>query len=86
MSFYATPCSSFLHRNNSEHAEYVQGARSSEEKMRKEAIQRSEMTLEVPAPVSDVATYTVPSTGALVSMNSAVQLINYYCSKLPHDK
>lgn len=54
--------------------------------MQREAIQRSEMTIEVPAPAPDVATYTVPLTGALVSMNSAVQLINYYCSKLPHDK
>ncbi|KAL8517841.1 hypothetical protein ACS0TY_009230 [Phlomoides rotata] len=30
--------------------------------------------------------YKVESTGAIVTLNSSVQLLNYYCSRLPSDK
>lgn len=30
--------------------------------------------------------YQVPATGAVVSMNSAVGLVHFYCSQLPSDR
>jgi endoribonuclease Dicer len=30
--------------------------------------------------------YGVESTGAIVTLNSSIQLINFFCSKLPSDE
>jgi endoribonuclease Dicer len=36
--------------------------------------------------VDDVWSFRVESTGAVVTMNNAVSILNDYCSRLPHDR
>lgn len=74
------------------HETFLRNARNSEETLRKEAIERtdlshlkgtSKLTLTEALPSS---VYQVQSTGAIVSLNSAVGLIHFYCSQLPSDR
>lgn len=71
---------------------FLKNARNSEETLRKEAIERTDIshlkdngstnsTEDIAA-----AVYQVESTGAVVSLNSAVGLIHFYCSQLPSDR
>ncbi|KAM0946851.1 hypothetical protein DsansV1_C08g0079921 [Dioscorea sansibarensis] len=81
-----------LERGNLSHETFLRNARNSEETLRKEAIERtdlshlkgtSKLTLTEASPTS---VYQVQSTGAIVSLNSAVGLIHFYCSQLPSDR
>ena len=64
----------------------------SEETLRKEAIERTDLSHLKGTPrlaTADTSTgsmYQVESTGAVVSLNSAVGLIHFYCSQLPSDR
>lgn len=74
------------------HATFLRNARNSEETLRKEAIERTDLShlkdtsrlISVDAMPGTV--YQVESTGAVVSLNSAVGLIHFYCSQLPSDR
>jgi endoribonuclease Dicer len=73
------------------HEAFLKHARSSEETLRKEAIERTDLShLDGTSMLSPVDTpdsmYQVESTGAVVSLNSAVGLIHFYCSQLPSDR
>ncbi|KAF8379890.1 hypothetical protein HHK36_027355 [Tetracentron sinense] len=81
-----------VERGNLSHETFLRNARNSEETLRKEAIERtdlshlkgtSRLTLLDTAPGS---VYQVESTGAIVSLNSAVGLLHLYCSQLPSDR
>ncbi|PKA46582.1 Endoribonuclease Dicer like 1 [Apostasia shenzhenica] len=81
-----------LERGNLSHETFLRNARNSEETLRKEALERTDishlkgnprLTSVEAAPGS---LYQVESTGALVSLNSAVGLIHFYCSQLPSDR
>ncbi|XP_077248327.1 dicer-like 1 [Tasmannia lanceolata] len=81
-----------VERGNLSHETFLRNARNSEETLRKEAIERtdlshlkgnSRLTLADTTPGS---VYQVESTGAIVSLNSAVGLIHFYCSQLPSDR
>lgn len=81
-----------LCRDNSSHEAFLRNARNSEETLRKEAIERTDIShlkdasklISAEAPTDSV--YQVESTGAVVSLNSAVGLIHFYCSQLPSDR
>lgn len=81
-----------VERNNSSHEAFLRNARNSEETLRKEAIERTDIShlkdasklISGEAPTDSV--YQVESTGAVVSLNSAVGLIHFYCSQLPSDR
>jgi endoribonuclease Dicer len=81
-----------LERGNLSHEAFLKHARSSEETLRKEAIERTDLShLDGTSMISPVDTspdsmYQVESTGAVVSLNSAVGLIHFYCSQLPSDR
>lgn len=74
------------------HEAFLRNARNSEETLRKEAIERTDIShlkgasklISGEAPTDSV--YQVESTGAVVSLNSAVGLIHFYCSQLPSDR
>ena len=74
------------------HEAFLRNARNSEETLRKEAIERTDLshlqgTLKlVSAEATPGTVYQVESTGAVVSLNSAVGLIHFYCSQLPSDR
>ncbi|KFK24145.1 hypothetical protein AALP_AAs61459U000300 [Arabis alpina] len=81
-----------VERENVTHAAFLRNARNSEETLRKEAIERTDLshlkdrsrliTIDsVPGTV-----YKVEKTGAMVSLNSAVGLVHFYCSQLPGDR
>nr|GME03909.1 endoribonuclease Dicer homolog 1 [Ipomoea batatas] len=81
-----------VERGNLSHETFLRNARNSEETLRKEAIERTDIshlkgasnlvsTEALPGTV-----YQVESTGAVVSLNSAVGLIHFYCSQLPTDR
>ncbi|KAJ0245298.1 Endoribonuclease Dicer 1 [Hirschfeldia incana] len=81
-----------VERENVSHAAFLRNARNSEETLRKEAIERTDLSHlkdtsrlisidSVPGTV-----YKVEATGAMVSLNSAVGLIHFYCSQLPGDR
>jgi len=80
------------YRGNLSHEAFLKHARSSEETLRKEAIERTDLShLDATSMLSPVDTspdsmYQVESTGAVVSLNSAVGLIHFYCSQLPSDR
>lgn len=84
--------SSSFSRGNLSHEAFLRNARNSEETLRKEAIERTDLShlkdvsklISVKADPSTV--YKVQSTGAVVSLNSAVGLIHFYCSQLPSDR
>ena len=79
-------------RGNLSHETFLRNARNSEETLRKEAIERTDIshlkgTLRFPvADTTPGSVYQVESTGAVVSLNSAVGLIHFYCSQLPSDR
>ncbi|KAL0355924.1 UNVERIFIED_CONTAM: Endoribonuclease Dicer1 [Sesamum radiatum] len=81
-----------IERGNLSHTAFLRNARNSEETLRKEAIERTDIshlkdTCGVNSDESVVGTvYQVESTGAVVSLNSAVGLIHFYCSQLPSDR
>ncbi|WCJ22530.1 hypothetical protein M5689_004616 [Euphorbia peplus] len=81
-----------VERGNLSHGAFLRNARNSEETLRKEAIERTDLSQlkdtsrlisvdSVPGTV-----YQVESTGAVVSLNSAVGLVHFYCSQLPSDR
>lgn len=79
-------------RENVSHAAFLRNARNSEETLRKEAIERTDLShlkdtsrlISIDAVPGTV--YKVETTGAMVSLNSAVGLIHFYCSQLPGDR
>lgn len=79
-------------RGNLSHAAFLRNARNSEETLRKEAIQRTDLSnLKDTSRLISVdmvpgTVYQVESTGAMVSLNSAVGLVHLYCSQLPSDR
>nr|XP_010934025.1 endoribonuclease Dicer homolog 1 [Elaeis guineensis] len=81
-----------LERGNVSHETFLRNARNSEETLRKEAIERTDLSHLKGTPrlaTADTSTgsmYQVESTGAVVSLNSAVGLIHFYCSQLPSDR
>ncbi|CAK9143613.1 unnamed protein product [Ilex paraguariensis] len=81
-----------VERGNLSHEAFLRNARNSEETLRKEAIERTDLshlqgTLKlVSAEATPGTVYQVESTGAVVSLNSAVGLIHFYCSQLPSDR
>lgn len=75
------------------HEAFLRNARNSEETLRKEAIERTDLShlkgnsrLISSAEATPGTVYQVESTGAVVSLNSAVGLIHFYCSQLPSDR
>ena len=74
------------------HETFLRNARNSEETLRKEAIERTDLThLKGSSKLTSVdilpgSIYRVESTGAIVSLNSAVGLVHLYCSQLPSDR
>uniref|UniRef100_A0A7N0UKV6 Uncharacterized protein n=1 Tax=Kalanchoe fedtschenkoi TaxID=63787 RepID=A0A7N0UKV6_KALFE len=79
-------------RGNLSHAAFLKNARNSEETLRREAVERTDLSC-----VKDVSklvlmdnipgiAYQVESTGAVVTLNSAVGLVHLYCSQLPSDR
>lgn len=70
----------------------MKNARNSEETLRKEAIERTDISHLKDTPninsgeAAAGTVYQVQSTGAVVSLNSAVGLIHFYCSQLPSDR
>lgn len=81
-----------VERGNLSHGAFLRNARNSEETLRKEAIERTDLshlkdTSRLIAVESIPGTvYQVESTGAVVSLNSAVGLVHFYCSQLPSDR
>ncbi|KAE8660545.1 Endoribonuclease Dicer-like protein 1 [Hibiscus syriacus] len=81
-----------IERGNVSHATFLRNARNSEETLRKEAIQRTDLShLKDTSRLISVdrvpgMVYQVESTGAIVSLNSAVGLVHFYCSQLPSDR
>ncbi|KAL6982181.1 Dicer-like protein 1 [Sarracenia purpurea var. burkii] len=81
-----------VERSNLSHEAFLRNARNSEETLRKEAIERTDIShLKGTSRLISVDTtpgtvYQVESTGAVVSLNSAVGLIHFYCSQLPSDR
>ncbi|XP_010556639.1 PREDICTED: endoribonuclease Dicer homolog 1 isoform X2 [Tarenaya hassleriana] len=81
-----------VERGNLSHAAFLRNARNSEETLRKEAIERTDLShlkdtsrlISIDAVPGTV--YKVETTGAMVSLNSAVGLIHFYCSQLPGDR
>ncbi|KAI9180947.1 hypothetical protein LWI28_009608 [Acer negundo] len=81
-----------VERGNLSHAAFLRNARNSEETLRREAIERTDLShLKDTSRLISMDTvpgtvYQVESTGAVVSLNSAVGLIHFYCSQLPSDR
>ncbi|GMP43986.1 hypothetical protein CsSME_00013129 [Camellia sinensis var. sinensis] len=81
-----------VERGNLSHEAFLRNARNSEETLRKEAVERTDLShLKGTSRLISVDTtpgtvYQVESTGAVVSLNSAVGLIHFYCSQLPSDR
>ncbi|KAK8485903.1 hypothetical protein V6N13_028131 [Hibiscus sabdariffa] len=81
-----------IERENLSHATFLRNARNSEETLRKEAITRTDLShLKDTSRLVSVdrvqgTVYRVESTGAVVSLNSAVGLVHFYCSQLPSDR
>ncbi|KAF4366465.1 endoribonuclease Dicer homolog 1 [Cannabis sativa] len=79
-------------RGNLSHEAFLRNARNSEETLRKEAIERTDLShlkdtsRLISIDTTPDAMYQVESTGAVVSLNSAVGLIHFYCSQLPSDR
>lgn len=74
------------------HQAFLKNARDSEETLRREAIERTDLShlkdssRLLPVDPRPESVYQVPSTGAVVSLNSAVGLVHFYCSQLPSDR
>ncbi|GAB4861487.1 Dicer-like protein 1 [Ancistrocladus abbreviatus] len=81
-----------VERGNLSHETFLKNARNSEETLRKEAIERTDVShlkgssrlLSVDSSPGSI--YQVEATGAIVSLNSAVGLVHFYCSQLPSDR
>lgn len=81
-----------FNRANLSHETFLRNARNSEETLRKEAVERTDLShlkdcsrlISVESTPGSV--YQVKSTGAIVSLNSAVGLIHFFCSQLPSDR
>jgi len=82
----------YCSRGNLSHETFLRNARNSEETLRKEAVERTDLSHLKGTPrlasfdTLPGAMYQVESTGAVVSLNSAVGLIHFYCSQLPSDR
>lgn len=74
------------------HEAFLRNARNSEEILRKEAIERTDLShikdisRLISVDSSPGTVYQVESTGAVVSLNSSVGLVHFYCSQLPSDR
>ncbi|KAH7306984.1 hypothetical protein KP509_22G041000 [Ceratopteris richardii] len=81
-----------LERENLTHDAFLRNARNSEETLRKEAIERSDLShlkgsaKLLSAELASGTVYQVEGTGAVVSLNSAVGLVHFFCSQLPSDR
>lgn len=81
-----------LEKDNLSHEAFLRNARNSEETLRKEAIERSDLShlkgsaKLISAEAATGTVYQVEATGAVVSLNSAVGLVHFYCSQLPSDR
>ncbi|KAL5572243.1 hypothetical protein UlMin_021840, partial [Ulmus minor] len=81
-----------VERGNLSHEAFLRNARNSEETLRREAIERTDLSqLKDTSRLISMDTtpgsiYQVESTGAVVSLNSAVGLVHFYCSQLPSDR
>ncbi|KAF9600916.1 hypothetical protein IFM89_013823 [Coptis chinensis] len=81
-----------VERGNLSDETFLQNARNSESTLRQEAIVRTDLShLKGTSRLTSVDTtpgsvYQVKSTGATVSLNSAVGLLHFYCSQLPSDR
>ncbi|KAM1612294.1 hypothetical protein FF2_000964 [Malus domestica] len=81
-----------VERGNLAHEAFLRNARNSEETLRKEAIERTDLShlkdsdRLISVDTTPGTVYQVESTGAVVSLNSAVGLIHFYCSQLPSDR
>nr|XP_043612306.1 endoribonuclease Dicer homolog 1 [Erigeron canadensis] len=81
-----------IERGNLSHEAFLRNARNSEETLRKEAIERTDLSYLmgtsklISIEPTHGTVYQVESTGAVVSLNSAVGLIHFYCSQLPSDR
>ncbi|KAI8537048.1 hypothetical protein RHMOL_Rhmol10G0304500 [Rhododendron molle] len=81
-----------VERGNLSHEAFLRNARNSEETLRKEAIERTDLShLKDTSRLISVdkipgTVYQVESIGAVVSLNSAVGLVHFYCSQLPSDR
>lgn len=81
-----------LSRGNLSHEAFLRNARNSEEILRKEAIERTDLShikdisRLISVDSSPGTVYQVESTGAVVSLNSSVGLVHFYCSQLPSDR
>lgn len=81
-----------IERGNLSHEAFLRNARNSEETLRKEAIERTDLShltgtsKLISTEPTHGTVYQVESTGAVVSLNSAVGLIHFYCSQLPSDR
>ena len=90
--FNTVLCNIFFNRGNLQHEAFLRNAKNSEETLRKEAIERTDLgekresAILASIDVGEGEIYQVPATGAVVSMNSAVGLIHFYCSQLPSDR
>ncbi|XP_050249563.1 endoribonuclease Dicer homolog 1 [Quercus robur] len=81
-----------VERGNLSHEAFLRNARNSEEILRKEAIERTDLShikdisRLISVDSSPGTVYQVESTGAVVSLNSSVGLVHFYCSQLPSDR
>ncbi|XP_057980803.1 endoribonuclease Dicer homolog 1 [Malania oleifera] len=81
-----------VERGNLSHGAFLRNARNSEETLRREAIERTDIShlkgnsRLISADTTPGTVYQVESTGAIVSLNSAVGLVHFYCSQLPSDR
>ncbi|KAI3492942.1 hypothetical protein L1887_42437 [Cichorium endivia] len=81
-----------IERGNLSHEAFLRNARNSEETLRKEAIERTDLShlmgtsKLISIEPTHGSVYQVESTGAVVSLNSAVGLVHFYCSQLPSDR
>ncbi|KAJ7535983.1 hypothetical protein O6H91_12G052400 [Diphasiastrum complanatum] len=77
----------FLERDNKLHETLIFEVIKSEASMKQQSCSRSDMSLEEKqTKLSFVEIFKVESTGALFSVDTSVNLIYRYCSKLPGDK
>ncbi|KAH9627009.1 hypothetical protein KSS87_020660 [Heliosperma pusillum] len=81
-----------VERGNLSHETFLKNARNSEETLRREAIERTDIShlkgssRLLSADSGPGSVYQVAATGATVSLNSAVGLVHFYCSQLPSDR
>ncbi|GBG81908.1 hypothetical protein CBR_g34091 [Chara braunii] len=74
------------YNGNDEDARRVEAVRTSEDFMRMEAIEQTQLETEVEVDNEPVEFYRVERTGAVVDDYHAVQLLHIFCAKLPNDR